>query len=234
MQKTLVATTALTSLAFGAGANEPENGTVTETLKTDAAVVAERVENSAEVVGDKVAETANEAVEATRNAAPDAKREVEGAMAEGENNVETLAAKAEMGNTRELDDIADSSQMAPIDLDNRSEFLRASDIIGADIYTVSAELDTGEWFATPRYTEVAEEWENIGNVTEIVVGPEGNIRGLIAEVGGFLGLGDAHVMIDMDDLHRTQPDDDGAFVFVTRLSEKELESKQPVEKEWWQ
>jgi len=200
-----------------------------ETITEEASEAATAVERAADSTMDQAEDAANNVAEKVENAYDSAVESTKGAYNEAvettEESLETLAARAEMGESRAL---------TPIDLDNRSDFIRASQIIGAEIYTMETELDAAAWSATPRFTEISAEWESIGNIAELVVGPEGNLRGLIAEVGGFLGMGDAHVMIEMDDLRRTMPDDDGEFAFVTWMSEEVLEAKQPVEKDWWQ
>lgn len=42
------------------------------------------------------------------------------------------------------------------------------------------------------------EGESIGEVENIVIGPDGNVAGLILEVGGFLDIGDTHFMVPWD------------------------------------
>lgn len=242
----LIATTAMCSPAF-AMSGADEGNTVSE-VQSHATEAAETVENGASEVYDRITEEISDAAAAVESATTssteqaaevggDAASAVEDvynsavettkkayaeAIDEVEHTKETLAARAEMGEARVL---------TPIDLDNRSDFIRASDIIGADIYTARAAMEPGAW---REATRIADDWDNIGNVVEMVVGPDGNLRGLVAEVGGVLGMGDAHVLIEMSDLHRTMPDDDGNFAFVTWMSEEDLKNERPVEKDWWQ
>ena len=42
--------------------------------------------------------------------------------------------------------------------------------------------------------------EDIGEVENLVIGPEGDVDGLILEVGGFLDIGDTHLMVPWGDV----------------------------------
>lgn len=109
--------------------------------------------------------------------------------------------------------------------------LRAEAMIDADIYTLEREYDENEWFDTNYYGAVDSDWEEIGEVEDIVVSRDGRIVGLVAEIGGWLDIGDEDVIIDMNDV-RIVGDDLGDIAFVTRLSEEQLESRQEVDEAW--
>ncbi|MBV7392767.1 PRC-barrel domain-containing protein [Mameliella sediminis] len=87
------------------------------------------------------------------------------------------------------DGASQSGLMAPV---------KASVIIGAPIYTLS-ETGEAEWDASVRYEAVADEWTRIGSIDDFVVDESGKITGLVAEVGGFLGLGDTFVLLPLDE-----------------------------------
>jgi len=54
---------------------------------------------------------------------------------------------------------------------------------------------------------------------------------LVAEVGGWLDIGDKAVFIDMKDI-RIVGDNLGDVAFVTRLSQDQLESRQEIDQAW--
>ena len=56
--------------------------------------------------------------------------------------------------------------------------------------------------------------------------------GVVAEVGGFLDIGDKHVLIRMDDVRLSAVDDE-TYVLVTRKTEEELEQMEAVDEGWW-
>lgn len=53
--------------------------------------------------------------------------------------------------------------------------------------------------------------EEIGVVEDIIVGRDGQLRSLIAEVGGFWDIGDTHVNVPWDEVAIDIDDDDGFF-----------------------
>ena len=56
----------------------------------------------------------------------------------------------------------------------------------------------------------------------------GQMVGIVAEVGGFLDIGDKHVMIPVDDLRLTAVDD-ATYSYITRLTEEQLEELPSVD-----
>ncbi len=72
------------------------------------------------------------------------------------------------------------------------------------------------------------DWDDIGDVEDIVLTQDGDVRGVIVDIGGFLGIGAHTVLLDFADLYMV-PDDGNAEVFsqylvVTTFSEEQLES----------
>ncbi|MDF3352091.1 PRC-barrel domain containing protein [Sulfitobacter sp. KE34] len=104
-------------------------------------------------------------------------------------------------------------------------------MIDADIYTLERKYDENEWVDTDYCGSVGTDWEEIGEIDDIVVSRDGRIIGLVAEIGGWLDIGDADVIIDMNDV-RIVDDDLGDIAFVTRLSEEQLGSRQEVNDAW--
>ncbi|MGR3474381.1 MAG: PRC-barrel domain-containing protein, partial [Sulfitobacter sp.] len=54
----------------------------------------------------------------------------------------------------------------------------------------------------------------------------------VAEVGGFLDIGDKHVMISTPDVNLVAVDDQ-TYAYVTRLSEEKLEALPSVDEGFW-
>jgi len=109
--------------------------------------------------------------------------------------------------------------------------LRAEGVIGSEIYSFDAEYDESEWFAVDYFEAVDPGWEEIGDVEDIVISRDGRVVGLIAEIGGWLDMGEEDVVIDMNDL-RAVGDNVGDVSFVTRLSEEQLEARREVDQAW--
>ncbi|EAR51116.1 hypothetical protein OG2516_18140 [Oceanicola granulosus HTCC2516] len=130
--------------------------------------------------------------------------------------------------THVMDDTTFSGVVSP---DIAQNTLRGENMIGADIYTLEAEYDEDTWFDTGYYNEIGTDWEEIGEIEDIVVSRDGQVLGLVAEVGGWLDIGDSDVIIDMQDV-RIVGDTFGDVAFVTRLSEEQLESRPEVDNAW--
>ncbi|WP_254698248.1 PRC-barrel domain-containing protein [Sagittula sp. P11] len=67
----------------------------------------------------------------------------------------------------------------------------AKAIIGNRVYVIE-----GEWDKTASFNTVAEDWTRVGSVQDIVISDDGGIAGIVAEVGGFLGIGDKFVLLE--------------------------------------
>ncbi|WP_375263716.1 PRC-barrel domain-containing protein [Palleronia sp.] len=116
------------------------------------------------------------------------------------------------------------------------QFIRAESIIGADIYTQYMEYDEASWGDTGYYGEIDQDWEEIGKVSDIVISRDGTIVGVIAEIGGWLDIGDEDVVIDIADLKTvggTAESGYGDLALVTPLSQEQLEARQEGDSGWW-
>jgi uncharacterized protein YrrD len=82
------------------------------------------------------------------------------------------------------------------------------------------------------YEEIGADWNRIGTIEDIVLNHSGQVVGIVAEVGGFLDIGDKHVLLEVNDLNLV-PVDDVRYTYVTRFSEEELENMQGVDEGFW-
>ncbi len=126
-----------------------------------------------------------------------------------------------------------SGTMGSNELEN---MIRTSRITGGDIYTApGTEWTDEEWANTEIFDEVRSDWEDIGNITDVVFSPDGRRVGLVVSHGGFLDIADDTVLLTMDELRRIRPTDGVSdnFNYVTRLSSEELQQMPEVEETWW-
>ncbi|MCR8826644.1 PRC-barrel domain-containing protein [Pseudosulfitobacter koreensis] len=112
-----------------------------------------------------------------------------------------------------------------------ADLIRSRDITGGDIYTMSTPMDDASWDSWSM-NEVGSDWNDIGEIEDIILNRSGQLVGVVAEVGGFLDIGDKHVMIPMEDV-RLSAVDDQSYVLVTRKTEEELEAMEGVDEGWW-
>lgn len=73
-----------------------------------------------------------------------------------------------------------------------TQALRASDLIGARLYVSENEVDPAAGQST--------DWEDVGEIADIVVGSDGGVDVVIVDIGGFLGVGERSVAVNMDSL----------------------------------
>lgn len=110
--------------------------------------------------------------------------------------------------------------------------MRSGSITDADIYT-AAVTDDFKWDAEIEFNNIDPEWNRIGEIDEIVLDADGKMVGVIAEIGGFLGMGDKDVMLSLDEVSMfTVTNDDGEtedYVFVTGLTKDQLTDRQDVD-----
>ena len=119
-------------------------------------------------------------------------------------------------------------------MDMQDDLIRTRDITGGNVYTtnVANDEDWTNWDSDEVYDSVDNEWTQIGEIEDIVLSRSGEMKGLVVEVGGFLDIGDKHVMISVDDVSLVAVDDQ-TYGYVTRLSEEQLESMDAVDEGFW-
>lgn len=111
------------------------------------------------------------------------------------------------------------------------KLIRTRDITGGAIYTMNEADDEG-WEMDWAYADVREKLNEIGEIEDIVLSANGDFRGIVAEIGGFLDIGDKHVMIPVGDVKLIAIDDQ-TYAYVTRLNEEQLEEMEGVDEGFW-
>ncbi len=109
--------------------------------------------------------------------------------------------------------------------------IRSRDITGGEIYTMNAADDEG-WSSGDIMEGVGNDWNQIGEIEDIVLSKDGKMVGIIAEIGGFLDVADKHVMIRIEDVNLVAVDDQ-QYAYVTRLSEEDLEGMEDMDEGFW-
>ncbi len=116
-------------------------------------------------------------------------------------------------------------------LEDSANLIRTRDITGGDIYTMNAASDEG-WSMDTVHDEVGSNWNDIGEIEDIILNKNGQMIGIVAEIGGFLDIADKHVMIPVSDVNLVAVDDRN-YAFLTRHSEEELEQMESVDEGFW-
>lgn len=95
---------------------------------------------------------------------------------------------------------AQDSAMSPFQMEATGPAVAASDVIGARIYVTETALEAD------NYAGVQDGWEDIGEVNDIILGRDGVIDAVLVDIGGFLGVGERQVAVDMSALKIIQDD----------------------------
>jgi len=122
----------------------------------------------------------------------------------------------------------------------------ATDFTGKNLYTLATEetraltesemaqgqsareRTSARWGSDEVFTSGRDSWENVGNIDDIIMTMDGEIRGILIDVGGFLGLGARSVMVDIADLYFVSDDANAEniddFFVVATMTEEQLEA----------
>ena len=84
------------------------------------------------------------------------------------------------------------------------------------------------WTSSDTFVADRDAWENVGAISDIVMTQDGEVRGILIDVGGFLGFGAQTVMIDIDELYfvaeTEAPEGMGDYAVVAAMSRDQLEA----------
>lgn len=103
-----------------------------------------------------------------------------------------------------MGDMADGPMLSPVVVGDIS----TDDLIGAQIQTL--------------------DMENIAEVDDVLLGPDGTAESVVATFGGFLGFGSNTVLLTMDEVEVMQ-DEAGSYVVQTTLTPEALEGRPDYE-----
>ncbi len=123
-----------------------------------------------------------------------------------------------------------NNQANPAAVGDMTSYYRLNDLIGNPVYTVYGDADYT--FGDDTFYPYDTDWEEIGEIDNVVIDQNGDMAGLIVEVGGFLDIGDRHVLVSTDNLELAGGDSDD-IIFVTNYTEEQLEALPAVDDDWF-
>ena len=105
---------------------------------------------------------------------------------------------------------ADGHTAAFMELEfDATQNLNASELIGMRVYASEADVAN-----EPMAADGEKEWDDIGEINEIILTRTGKVASVIVGVGGFLGMGEKDVAIDMSQLQIVSEQDDADDFFL--------------------
>lgn len=88
--------------------------------------------------------------------------------------------------------------------------------------------NTTRWTRSDTFSSDRSDWNSVGRIKDIVMTQDGNIHGILVDVGGFLGLGVHTVLVDIEELYfvsdSDQTDELEDFFVVIAMTRDELEA----------
>ncbi|WP_370283257.1 PRC-barrel domain-containing protein [Pseudooceanicola sp.] len=203
-----------------------------ENVEAEAEEAGEEIEQSAENAAEETEQEVELAADATADAAAEAGEEVEQAADEAGEEIE------EIGNEVALTDstapAADAEATASADANAEMDTTAGTSAFGAD-FAREGYSDAGmEYLTTENLTgarvyDTNDKW--VGEISELVIDDEGKITDAIVDVGGFLGIGEKPVALQLSDLKILRQDEGDEVMVYTAMAEDELKSMPEFEKE---
>lgn len=103
----------------------------------------------------------------------------------------------------------------------------ASTLIGMRVYAVEADIDDTKTYSA----DSRKEWDDIGEVNDVVLDWNGGTKAVVLGIGGFLGIGEKDVAVDMGSLRKVRESDDSDDWFlVVNASKATLENAPAYER----
>ena len=98
--------------------------------------------------------------------------------------------------------------------------LLATELVGDDLYTTATAVD----HLRLEVDAVPDDWEQIATISDLVLGMDGQVRGVLVDVGGFLGLGARTVMLSMDSVRIATHAGSNTVFAVINATREDLEA----------
>lgn len=95
--------------------------------------------------------------------------------------------------------------------------VRGSKLIGHKVYAREggfSDEDAAALSTRDDLTEAPDDWEELGDIDDLLITAEGQVDGVVIDVGGFFDLGDHDVRVPMEDLSLVRDSDDEDDFFV--------------------
>ncbi|KIT17021.1 PRC-barrel domain-containing protein [Jannaschia aquimarina] len=121
-----------------------------------------------------------------------------------------------------LADAHASSPFAESTLEYGESYM-ATTLIGTRIHATEAELTPG--MSLPAGTVA--EWDDIGEIGDLIIGTDGSLEAVVVDVGGFLGLGEREVAISWDMLRPVYEEDNIQEYFLGVNATEEMMRNAP-------
>ena len=112
-----------------------------------------------------------------------------------------------------------------------SGLISAEQITDGNVYRMDVTEGDTVWTDNASYTEVDANWNQVGKISDVLFDRDGRIVGVLAEIGGFLDIGDRDVILPLENVRFAG--NGGTIHYVTNLTEDELNNLTEVDEDMW-
>ncbi len=99
--------------------------------------------------------------------------------------------------------------------------IHASNFIGKRVYASEAQLEAD------AYEGAQTDWEDIGEINDVILSRSGEVEAVLVDIGGFLGIGERQVAVDMSAIKfvadSATPEDESDFFLVMNANRAAFE-----------
>ena len=78
-----------------------------------------------------------------------------------------------------------------------------------------------------RHRVVEKEWDDIGEINEVILSREGEVKAVVVGIGGFLGVGEKDVAVAMKDIKFVKNGNDANDYFLVINTNKQMLTDAP-------
>lgn len=100
--------------------------------------------------------------------------------------------------------------------------IHASNFIGSRVYVSVAEVNDD------MLDEANDEWDDVGEINDVLMDRNGDVTAILVDIGGFLGIGEKTVAVQMDRLQLVSDGDAPDEYFVVFKSSREALENVPA------
>tara|TARA_R110002124_G_scaffold129495_1_gene291069 strand:- start:1602 stop:2027 length:426 start_codon:yes stop_codon:yes gene_type:complete len=112
-----------------------------------------------------------------------------------------------------------------------ADLISAEQITDGHVYRVDITPGDSVWSDGMRFTKVDADWNRIGDISDVLFNRDGQLVGVLAEIGGFLDIGDRDVILPLENVRLAGAGD--TIHYVTNLTEEELNNLPEVDEDIW-
>ncbi|BAQ67543.1 PRC-barrel domain-containing protein [Rhodovulum sulfidophilum] len=114
------------------------------------------------------------------------------------------------------------------DVEVAGQSMSADTLIGKRIYVATGEADG---LSMTDLTDAPDSWEDVGEIGDVYIDDSGTVNAVIADIGGFLGMGEREVALQMDSLEfAPDSDDQGEYFVLFQGDPSTLEGKEAYDR----